>query len=229
VVVNDDRGWFDMAPSEFQHALSMVDERLRTAHTVAASLISYACAALAAVFAVHGITPVVGTSSVLAVLGGVGAVAAARVLQWKRMEIYDEIVLYGYRHVGRNEIARHTADLISPERRRMLADTLERFLEFAVQRRVAAVPLNRRALRELEPNIRGLCARLRAVDVAVDPAGMVLLRRLLTDGATSPIFKANGPLRDLERAIEHIHSQLGPMPVIQLRPAAVSEPLRLAA
>jgi hypothetical protein len=218
-----------MAPSEFQHALSIVDERLRTAYTVAASLISYACVALGAVFAVRGITPLVGTSSALAVLGGLGAVAAARVLRWRRTEIYDDIVLSGYRHVGRAEIARHTADLISPGRRRMLADTLERLLEFAVRRQVAAVPLNRNALRELEPNIRGLCARLRAVDVAVEPAGMVLLRRLLTDGATSPIFKAHGPLREMERAIERIHTLLGPMPVIQLRPAAATEPLRLAA
>jgi hypothetical protein len=218
-----------MAPSEFQHALSIVDERLRTAYTVAASLISYACAALVAVFVVHGTTPLVGTSSALAVLGGLGAIAATRVLLWKRTEIYDEIVLSGYRHVGGAEIDRHTADLISPGRRRMLADTLERLLEFAVHRQVAAVPLNRKALRELEPNIRGLCVRLRAADVAVEPAGMVLLRRLLTDGATSPIFKAHGPLREMERAIECIHNLLGPMPVIQLRPAAATEPLRLAA
>jgi hypothetical protein len=217
-----------MAPSEFTHALAIVDDRLRTAYTVAASLISYACAALAGVFVVDGITPLVGMSSALAVLGGLGAVAAARVLQWKRTEIHDEIVLSGYRHVGGAEVARHTADLISPGRRRMLADTLERLLEVAVRRQVAAVPLNRKALRELEPNIRGLCSRLRAVDVAVDPAGMVLLRRLLTDGATSPIFRAHGPLRELERALERIHNLLGPMPVIQLRPAA-TEPLRLAA
>ena len=218
-----------MAPSEFQHALSVVEERLRTAYTVAASLIGYACAALVAVFAVHRITPLVGTSAALAALGGLGAVAATRVLLWKRTEIYDEIVLSGYRHVGGAEIARHTADLTSPGRRRMLADTLERLLELAVHRQVAAVPLNRTALRELEPNIRGLCIRLRAVDFAVEPAGMVLLRRLLTDGATSPLFKAHGPLREMERAIERIHNLLGPMPVIQLRPAAATEPLRLAA
>jgi hypothetical protein len=218
-----------MAPSEFTHALSIVDERLRTAYTVAASLISYACAALAAVFVVHGITPLVRTSSALAVLGGLGAVAAARVLQWQRTEIHDEIVLSGYRHVGGAEIARHTADLISPKRRRMLAATLERFLDAAVRGQGAAVPLNRKALCELEPNIRGLCSRLRTVDVAVDPAGMVLLRRLLTDGATSPIFRAHGPLHELERALERIHNLLGPMPVVQLRPAAATEPVRLAA
>lgn len=218
-----------MAPSEFTNALTIVDDRLRTVYTMAASLLSYAVLALAAVLAVHGITPLVGTSSVLAVLGGLGAVAAARVLQWKRTEIYDEIVLSGYRHVGAAAIARHTDDLVSPGRRRMLADTLDRLLEFAVRRQVAAVPLNRNAMRELEPHLRGLCTRMRAVDIAVEPAGMVLLRRLLTDGVTSPLFKAHGPLQELERAIERIHNLLGPMPVIQLRPAVATEPLRLAA
>jgi hypothetical protein len=218
-----------MAPSDFRNALSIVDERLRTAYTVAASLMVYACLALVFVFVVHGITPLIGTSSALAVLGGLGAVAAGRMLQWRRGEIYDEIVLSGYRHIGGSAIARHTADLISPGRRRMLADTMERLLELAVRRQVAAVPLNRGAMRELEPSIRGLCARLRAVEIAVDPAGMVLLRRLLTDGATSPLFKAYGPLRELERTIERIHALLGPMPAIQLRPAAATEPLRLAA
>lgn len=218
-----------MAPSELTHALTIVDERLRTAQTVAASLISYACVALAGLVIVRGLPPLAGASSVLAVLGGLGAAAVARMLQWKRAEIYDEIVLSGFRHVAGPQIARHTADLVSPGRRQMLATTLERLLEFAVHRQVAAVPLNRKALRELEPHIRALCTRLRAVDIAVEPAGMVLLRRLLTDGATSPIFMATGPIRDLERAVERIHCLLGPMPVIQLRPAVATEPLRLAA
>jgi len=218
-----------MAPSEFTNALTIVDERLRTTYTMAASLLSYAVLALAAALAVHGVPSLVGTSSVLAVLGGLGAVAAARLQLWKRNEIYDEIVLSGYRHVGGTAIARHTADLVSPGRRRMLADTLERLLEFTVRRQIAAVPLNRTAMRELEPHIRGLCTRLRAVDIAVEPAGMVVLGRLLTDGASSPLFKAHGALQELERALERIHNLLGPMLVIQLRPAVATEPLRLAA
>jgi hypothetical protein len=218
-----------MAPSEFTNALTIVDERLRTTYTMAASLLSYAVLALAAAVAVHGVPPLVGTSSVLAVLGGLVAVAAARLQLWKRSEIYDEIVLSGYRHVGGTAIARHTTDLVSPGRRRMLADTLERLLEFTVRRQVAAVPLNRTAMRELEPHIRGLCTRLRAVDIAVEPAGMVVLGRLLTDGASSPLFKAHGALQELERALERIHNLLGPMPVIRLHPAVATEPLRLAA
>jgi hypothetical protein len=218
-----------MAPSELTHALTVASERLKTTYTVAASLIAYACVAFVAVFAVPRITPLAGASCVLAALGGLGAVAASRILIWKRTEIYDEIVLSGFRHVGGAGAVRHAADLTSPGRRRMLANTLERLLEFAVRKQVAAVPLNRKAMRELEPHIRGLCTRLRAVDIAVDPAGMVLLRRLLTDGATSPVFMVSGHMRDLERAIERIHNMLGPMPVIPRRPAAATEPLRVAA
>jgi hypothetical protein len=218
-----------MAPSELTHALTVASERLKTTYTVAASLIAYACVAFVAVFAVHRITPLAGASCVLAALGGLGAVAASRILIWKRTEIYDEIVLSGFRHVGGAGAVRHAADLTSPGRRRMLANTLERLLEFAVRKQVAAVPLNRKAMRELEPHIRGLCTRLRAVDIAVDPAGMVLLRRLLTDGATSPVFMVSGHMRDLERAIERIHNMLGPMPVVQRRTAATTEPLRIAA
>ena len=210
-----------MAPSEFTHALAIVDERLRTAYTVAASLMSYACLALGG--RARG-----RTGSRLSSARAPCWPCSAGWARWRRhacssgsaREIYDEIVLSGYRHVGGAAIARHSADLISPGRRRMLADTLERLLEFAVRRQVAAVPLNRAAMRELEPHLRGLCARLRAVDIAVEPAGMVLLRRLLTDGATSPLFKAHGPVQGA-RARDRAHPRLlGPMPVIQLRPAA---------
>ncbi len=218
-----------MAPSELTHALTVTTERLKTAYTVAASLITFAVIAIAAAVALRGVPPLARASAVLAVVGGLGAVAASRVIQWRRSEIYDEIVLSGFRHVGGPAATRHAADLVSPGRRRMLARSLERLLECAVRRQAAAVPLNRVALRELEPHIRGLCVRLRAVDIAVEPAGMVLLRRLLTDGATSPLYRAQAPARDLERAIECIHNHLGPMPVIQLRPAAATEPLRLAA
>lgn len=218
-----------MAPSELTHALTITNERLKTAYTVAVSLVTFAGLALAAMVVVRGVSPLAGASAVLAVLGGLGAVAASRVIQWRRSEIYDEIVLSGFRHVGGSAAARHAADLVSPRGRQMMAKSLERMLEFAIRRQAAAVPLNREALRELEPHVRGLCARLRAFDIAVEAAGMVLLRRLLTDGSTSPLFQVRGPVRDLERAIECIHNQLGPMPVIQLRPAAATEPLRLAA
>jgi hypothetical protein len=218
-----------MAPSDLTRALTVVDERLKTAYTVAISLVTFAIASLVAVFAVRGIAGMAGTSAVLAAIGAGGALIATRVISWQRCELYDEIVLAGFRHVGGPAVARHAADLVSPARRQMFAATLERFVEIAVGNQLAAVPLDRRAVRELEPHLRGLCSRVRALETAVDPAGMVLLRRLITDGATSPLFHLGDSEPELERAVERIHAQLGPMPVIQLFPAATTEPLRLAA
>lgn len=223
-----------MAPSELNTALSAIDERLKTAYTIAGSLLAFAVAAFVAVFVLQNITPnLAATASVISVVGAAGALAASRVCVWRREELFDEIVLSGYRHVGGDAVNRHAEALVAADRRLVLARTLERFLEISLRNQLTAVPLDRPTLRELEPHIRGLCARVRAVEVDVHAAGMVLLRRLITDGATSPLFRAsidaegNGP--ELERAIETIHAHLGPAPVIQLFPAQTTEPLRLAA
>jgi hypothetical protein len=218
-----------MAPSELNTLLDVVNDRITTAYTVAGSLLAFAVASAAAVFVAHGIAGLAIASAVLAALGGVGALAASRMLIWHRCDVYDEIVLAGFRHVGGPAAARYAADLVSADRRRMLAATLERFLEISLRGQLGSVPLDRNTLRDLEPSIRGLVARVRAIEVPVDAAGMVLLRRLITDGATSPLFHLGGPKLELERAIERIHANLGPMPVIQLFPAASTDPLRLAA
>jgi hypothetical protein len=218
-----------MAPSELNSLLDVVNERLKTAYTVAASLLSFAVAAAVAIIVVQSVAGLAVTSAVIAAIGGAGALAVSRMIVWQRYEVYDEILLSGFRHVGGPAVARYTAELVSADRRQMLAATLERFLEISLQNQLGSVPLDRLTLRALEPNVRGLCARVRAIDVPVDPAGMVLLRRLITDGATSPLFHMGGPKLELERAIDRIHAMLGPMPVIQLFPAASTEPLRLAA
>jgi hypothetical protein len=227
-----------MAPSELNSALSVIHERLKTAYTAAASLLCFAVAALVAVFAVPAITPgFAATASVLSVIGAAAALVGSRVCVWRREELFDEIVLAGYRHVGGDAVNRYAEALVSADRRCMLAGTLERFLEIALRNQLTAVPLDRSTVRELEPHIRGLCDRVRAVDVDVHAAGMVLLRRLITDGATSPLFRASGSVSelaraqgpDLERAIANIHAHLGPAPVIELFPAQTTEPLRLAA
>jgi hypothetical protein len=223
-----------MAPSELNTALSAIDERVKTAYTVAGSLLVFAAAAFVGVFVLQDITPnLAATASAISVVGAAGAMAASRVCVWRREELFDEIVLSGYRHVGGDAVNRHAETLVSADRRLMLARTLERFLEISLRNQLTAVPLDRPRVRELEPHIRGLCARVRAVEVDVHAAGMVLLRRLITDGATSPLFRASIDLEgngaELERAIESIHAHLGPAPVIQLFPAQTTEPLRLAA
>ena len=45
-----------MAPSELNTALSVMDERLKTAYTVAASLLCFAVVAFVAIFTVRSIT-----------------------------------------------------------------------------------------------------------------------------------------------------------------------------
>jgi len=219
-----------MAPSELNTALSVIGERLKTAYTVAASLLCFAAVAFVAVFTVHGITPgLAATAAVLSVVGAAGALVASRMCVWRQEEIFDEIVLAGYRHVGGDAVSRYAEALVSADRRRMLAGTLERFLEISLRNQLTAVPLDRQTLRDLEPHIRGLCSRVRAVDVDVHAAGMVLLRRLITDGASSPLFRVSGHGPELERAIANIHAHLGSAPVIQLFPAQTTEPVRLAA
>jgi hypothetical protein len=219
-----------MAPSDLNTALSVIDERLKTAYTVAASLLCFAVVAFVGVFTVRSITPgLAATASVISIIGVAGALVASRACIWRKEELFDEIVLAGYRHVGGDAVNRYAEGLVSADRRRMLAGTLERFLEISLCNQLTAVPLDRQTVRELEPHIRGLCARVRAVDNDVHAAGMVLLRRLITDGSTSPLFRVGDHGPELERAIANIHAHLGPAPVIQLFPAQSTEPLRLAA
>jgi len=219
-----------MAPSELNNALSAMDERLKTAYTVAASLLCFAVVAFVGIFAVRSITPgLAATASVISVVGAAGAIVASRVCIWRKEELFDEIVLAGYRHVGGDAVNRYAEGLVSAGRRQTLAGTLERFLEISLCNQLTAVPLDRQTVRDLEPHIRGLCARVRAVDNDVHAAGMVLLRRLITDGSSSPLFRVGGHGPELERAIANIHAHLGPAPVIQLFPAQSTEPLRLAA
>src|SRR5436190_14849934 len=123
-----------MAPSELNTALSVIGERLKTAYTVAGSLLSFAAVAFVAAFAVRSITPgLAATASVISVLGAGGALVASRVCVWRREELCDEIVLAGYRHVGGDAVNRYAEGLVSAERRRMLAGTLERFLEISLR------------------------------------------------------------------------------------------------
>jgi hypothetical protein len=198
-----------MSPADFIHALSVVNERLKTARTVAISLLCFAALALAGTYGVRGIEPgLAKTMAAIALVGGLGAIVAGRFLNLHRMEILDDILLSGFRHVGGPDVGRRAAELVHIRRRRQLADTLERFVEVASTNHPCAVPLHRPALREMAPQVRELTARLREPRTEVQPSGMVLVRRLVTDGSESPIFAPIGPPRDLQRALDRIHAEL---------------------
>jgi hypothetical protein len=198
-----------MTPAEFIHALSIVNERLKTARTVAISLLAFAALALAGTYGVRAVQPgMAKTMAVIAVIGGLGAIIAGRILRLHRTEILDDILLSGFRHVGGPDVGRRAAELVTLHRRQ-LAETLERFVEVAATNDPCSVPLHRPALREMAPKVLELTHRLREPDTRVRPSGMVLVRRLVTDGCESPIFAPVGPPRDLERALERIHAELG--------------------
>jgi hypothetical protein len=199
-----------MSPADFIHALSIVNERLKTARTVAISLLCFAAVALAGTYGVRAIQPgMAKTMAAIAVIGGLGAIVAGRLLNLHRMEILDDILLSGFRHVGGPDVGRRAAELVHIRRRRQLADTLERFVEVAATNHPCSVPLHRPALREMAPQVRELTARLREPSTEVQASGMVLVRRLVTDGAESPIFAPVGEPRDLQRALDRIHAELG--------------------
>jgi hypothetical protein len=143
------------------------------------------------------------------VIGGLGAIVVGRVLRLHRTELLDDILLSGFRHVGGPDVGRRAAELVTLHRRRQLAETLERFVEVAATNDPCSVPLHRPALREMAPKVLELTHRLREADTRVQPSGMVLVRRLVTDGCQSPIFAPVGPPRDLERALDRIHAELG--------------------
>jgi hypothetical protein len=199
-----------MTPFDFTHALTRVNERLQTVRTAAASMLLLAFLALAGAYAVAAIQPrLAKIMAALSVAGSIGAIAAARILSWRRDDLYDDILLSGFRHVGGPDVARRAADLVSRSRRCQLASTLERFVESARDNRRTAVPLHRKAVCEMGPRVLELASLLRD-ERPVEPAGMVLVRRLVTDGAGSPLFHAVTGVRDLERALDRILSELVP-------------------
>jgi hypothetical protein len=199
-----------MTPSDFTRALARLNEHLQMVLTAAASMLVLAVLAIAGAFAAGAIQPrLAEVIAGLAVAGTLLALAAARLVSVRRNEVYDDILLSGFRHVGGKAVARRAAELVSLRRRRQLAATLELFTDAAHDNRHASVPLHRPAIREMGPRVMHLAGLLRA-DQPVDPAGMVLVRRLVTNGAQSPLFHPVDGRRDLERALDRIEAELVP-------------------
>src|SRR6478735_936940 len=119
-------------------------------------------------------------------------------------ELYDDVVLHGFRHVHPQAVARRAAELVSRRQRRQIADTLDRFVAAAVENHPTPVPVHRGALIELRPQVTELSTILRTPEVELEPAGMVLLGRFISDGATSPLFKLNAHPTEVERELARI-------------------------
>jgi hypothetical protein len=113
--------------------------------------------------------------------------------------------------------------LSSPRAQRRAAQNLHRAVEYVdrVGSRpdFSAVVTNRGAVRAGRESILGLAERLQRA-APVDARGMVLAGRLLTDGATSPLFY-EAPERTVAQAIWEISDALGPEePQHELDPVA---------
>jgi len=207
-----------MTPSDFTQALTTVNDRVRSLLTGALSLLVLAALAIVATSGVHQLAPGLGrTIAVLGLLGGLGLLAGGWFASLERRTIYEDIIVAGFRHVHAPEVAKRAAELVGVTSRLRLAGALDRFLEAARMERVAPVPVNREALLHCAHQAQAIASTLRSLAVDVEPAGMVLLQRLVTDGVTSPLFNPGRPARDLERAFDHIASMLGSN-VVQLRP-----------
>lgn len=198
-----------MTPNELTAMLARLNDRIRSAITGASSLVMLAVVTLVGAYGVHKIAPdMAKIVVVLAVLGGIVLVVAYRFFAWQREEVYDDIVLHGFRHVQPHAVAGRAAELVSRTRRRQLADTLDRFVHAAVENHRTPVPVHRSALIELQPQVEQLSSILRTEE-PLEPAGMVLLSRLVTDGATSPLYRPSADPRELRRELDRIQRVLG--------------------
>jgi hypothetical protein len=194
-----------VTPSELTAILARLNDRIRSAITGASSLAVLAVVAVLAGFGAHRIAPEMAkTVAVLAVAGGLVMILASRFYAWQREEVYDDIVLQGFRHVHQAAVTRRAATLVSRTRRRQLAETLDRYVQAAVDNHPTPVPVHRSAILAVRPEVRHLSLILRTEDVELDPAGMVLLSRLITDGATSPLYRLTADERELRRELERI-------------------------
>jgi len=213
-----------MTPSHFSHQLAVARDRMTAAMTAAVSLAVLAVAMLAGRLELAAIQPRLATvTAVLSCCGAAIAVAVRRLFANCRNRVYDDILLCGFRHVEGEAVARRADWLVSARRRMQMARSFERLIQDARTRRMTPVPLQRDAIHALTPELASLVALLRSQAESVRPAGMVLVHRLLGDGADSPIYRPDATVRELATAISRIRRELPVSPVIDLaswRPVA---------
>jgi hypothetical protein len=118
---------------------------------------------------------------------------------WRDRRELDRLLLAGADPDGSPALRRRTRAL--RRRRAHLADGLERAVRAAATPRLrgplsAAIPVDAAEVRATRRLLLELAFRIRA-DEAAQPAGLLLARRLLTDGG-GPLFNrsASGALRD---------------------------------
>ncbi len=128
---------------------------------------------------------------------GIGRHALAR-----RRRVLDDLILHRCATVAPDAVRDRERELLSPRNRKLLARALERQVAasstFAHQRRPVL-----RELRAQRGRVGRVVHRLRSE--TVDPRGVVMLAKLLTDGA-SPIHQ--GPTEAIAPALERLERAL---------------------
>jgi hypothetical protein len=145
---------------------------------------------LAAVPAVVGVAGLVPRGAALAlgamfVLAAASQAALARLALRRERARADRLILAGRHSDG---VAWRLEELTSPTERGSLARSLKGLVRTLDGRYLpGASPVNRRAARPLVPRFEALAAQLADLERPVDPRGVILVTRLLTDG-TGPLY-----------------------------------------
>jgi hypothetical protein len=210
-----------MSPFELNRKISEIEEGLRSAATACVSLLLLAALALAGGYGAHRLSQgTARTVAAMATVGAIVAIAAGQVFRWQRGEAYEDVIVSGFRHVRPQEVAKRAAKLVLPSQRRQMAEALDRLAEAGTTSMRTPVPVHRDALRECEAQLRFIAESLRRTDTELHASGMVLLRRLVCDGATSPVFRIEAPPRELERQLDVIATLFEPASRARLELAA---------
>jgi hypothetical protein len=197
-----------MSPSEFTTRLTALDERIRSLAFSVCSLALMALVGAPVSVDLGFIRPLAGElTAVVAVLGIAVVGFWLSHLTGLRNHVYDDIVLSGFRHVRPQKVQRRIKQLRSRTNRRRLASTLERFTDPRPDPWLP-VPIYSHTVRGLQPRVRRISALLRDEHGAPEPTGIVLLSRLLFDGASSPLFGRRGDSRQVARQLDLIEQQL---------------------
>jgi hypothetical protein len=90
------------------------------------------------------------------------------------------------------KLAWRVRELTAPRERRTLALTLRRIVEtLDAPRTIGGLPVNRATVWPNRQAVVALADRLAATERPVHPAGVVLVRELITDGMHSPLYDDN--------------------------------------
>ncbi len=129
-------------------------------------------------------------------IGTCAVLAALVAVSWSnRRQRAVELIIAGNEDLPLRELEPVRQRLRDPRRRALLATSLERYLRYGERWAVTPVYMrpvgNARLLVPLESDVRDIARLLRA-DAVPHVRGVALVEWLLSDGVTSPLFRADG-------------------------------------